>query len=94
LHYADVQRLLEVLDQLTERGDTVIVVEHNLDMIAESDWVVDLGPNGGDAGGQLVAEGPPAAIMAEPRSWTGRFLRDARGGVREQALPRSAATGA
>ncbi len=83
LHYADVQRLLEVLDDLTERGDTVIAVEHNLDVIRNADWVVDLGPEGGEAGGRLVAEGPPEAIAACVAWWTGRFLRvDARGAPR------------
>ena len=77
LHYADVQRLLEVLDDLTARGDTVIAVEHNLDVIRNSDWVVDLGPEGGEAGGRLIAEGPPEVIAAAPDSWTGRFLRNA-----------------
>jgi excinuclease ABC subunit A len=77
LHYADVQRLLEVLDDLTARGDTVIAVEHNLDVIRNSDWVVDLGPEGGEAGGRLVAEGPPEVIAACEESWTGRFLREA-----------------
>src|SRR6185436_181704 len=75
LHFADVQRLLEVLDDLTARGDTVIVVEHNLDVIRNADWVVDLGPDGGDGGGELLAEGSPEAIAAVERSWTGRFLR-------------------
>jgi excinuclease ABC subunit A len=77
LHYADVQRLLEVLDDLTARGDTVIAVEHNLDVIRNSDWVVDLGPEGGEAGGRLLAEGPPEVIAACEESWTGRFLREA-----------------
>ncbi|HEY2955903.1 MAG TPA: excinuclease ABC subunit UvrA, partial [Candidatus Eisenbacteria bacterium] len=76
LHFADVQRLLEVLDDLVARGDTVIVVEHNLDVIRNCDWVVDLGPEGGDAGGELVAEGPPETIAASRRSWTGKFLRE------------------
>ncbi len=76
LHYADVQRLLEVLSELVERGDTVIVIEHNLDVIRNSDWVVDLGPGGGDDGGSLVAEGPPEAIAATSESWTGRFLSE------------------
>ena len=73
----DLAKLLEVLDDLTARGDTVVVVEHNLDLIRNADWVVDLGPDGGDRGGELVAEGPPAAIMASEGSWTGRYLRDA-----------------
>jgi excinuclease ABC subunit A len=77
LHYADVQRLLEVLDDLTARGDTVIAVEHNLDVVRNADWVVDLGPDGGEAGGRLVAEGPPETIAACEASWTGRFLREA-----------------
>ncbi|HET9327935.1 MAG TPA: excinuclease ABC subunit UvrA [Candidatus Eisenbacteria bacterium] len=76
LHFADVQRLLEVLDDLTARGDTVIVVEHNLDVIRNADWVVDLGPEGGEGGGRLLAEGPPEAIVACEESWTGRFLRE------------------
>jgi excinuclease ABC subunit A len=75
LHFADVQRLLDVLDELTERGDTVVVVEHNLDVIRNSDWVVDLGPEGGDRGGRLLAEGPPESIEATADSWTGKFLR-------------------
>ena len=76
LHFADLQRLLEVLDELTARGDTVVVVEHNLDVIRNCDWVVDLGPGGGDAGGELVAEGPPGAVAVTAASWTGRFLRE------------------
>ena len=75
LHFSDVQRLLEVLDELTARGDTVIVVEHNLDVISNCDWVVDLGPDGGDRGGKLVVEGPPESLLEAPDSWTGRFLR-------------------
>jgi len=74
LHFVDVQRLLEVLDDLIARGDTVVVVEHNLDVIRNSDWVVDLGPEGGERGGRLMAEGPPERIAAASESWTGRFL--------------------
>jgi excinuclease ABC subunit A len=74
LHFADVQRLLDVLDDLTGRGDTVVLVEHNLDVIRNSDWVVDLGPEGGEGGGRLLAEGSPETIAAAPESWTGRFL--------------------
>jgi excinuclease ABC subunit A len=76
LHWSDVQRLLDVLDDLTQRGDTVVVVEHNTDLIRCSDWVVDLGPDGGDAGGRLLAEGPPDVIAACEASHTGRFLRE------------------
>jgi len=79
LHWADVQRLMDVLDDLTRRGDTVVIVEHNTDVIRCSDWVVDLGPEGGDAGGRLVVEGPPDAVAATAESHTGRFLREAAG---------------
>jgi len=75
LHWVDVQRLLETLDDLTGRGDTVLVVEHNLDVIRCADWVIDLGPGGGDAGGRLLAEGPPETIAACEESHTGAFLR-------------------
>jgi excinuclease ABC subunit A len=77
----DVQRLLETLDDLTGRGDTVLVVEHNLDLIRCCDWVVDLGPGGGDAGGRLLAEGPPETIAACVESHTGRFLREMPAGA-------------
>ncbi len=75
LHMADVQVLMAVLQRLVDEGHSVLVVEHNLDVISQADWIVDLGPGGGDAGGELVAEGPPAAIAACDRSVTGRFLR-------------------
>ncbi len=81
LHWADIQLLLDVLDDLTGRGDTVVLVEHNLDVVRCCDWIVDLGPDGGDAGGELVAEGPPEAIAACERSHTGRWLREALAGA-------------
>ncbi|HYM81988.1 MAG TPA: ATP-binding cassette domain-containing protein, partial [Candidatus Limnocylindria bacterium] len=74
LHFSDVQRLLDVLDELIGRGDTVVVVEHNLDVIRCSDWLVDLGPGGGEDGGRLMAEGPPERVAAVAESWTGRYL--------------------
>jgi excinuclease ABC subunit A len=80
LHVADVQVLLDVLSGLVERGHTVVLVEHHLDVVRNSDWVVDLGPEGGEAGGYLVAEGPPEAIAAAAGSHTGRFLRGDEGG--------------
>ncbi len=76
LHFADVHNLLNVLNRLVSLGHTVIVIEHNLDVIKVSDWVIDLGPEGGDRGGRIVAEGPPEAIAACPQSYTGRFLAD------------------
>ena len=75
LHMSDVQRLVEVLQRLVDAGHSVIVIEHNLDLIAEADWVIDLGPEAGNAGGELVAEGTPEQIAKGVRSHTGRFLR-------------------
>lgn len=75
LHAADVHVLLDVLRRLVERGQTVICIEHQLDVIAQADWVIDLGPGGGDSGGRIVAEGPPEHIARCPESATGRFLR-------------------
>ncbi|MDH5667143.1 MAG: excinuclease ABC subunit UvrA [Nitrospira sp.] len=80
LHFADVQRLLDVLDRLVEAGNTVLVIEHNLDVIKNADWIIDLGPEGGDRGGEIVAEGPPKEIAKAKRSYTGQVLREA--GVR------------
>jgi excinuclease ABC subunit A len=71
---ADVERLIRVLVRLVEAGSTVVIIEHNLDMIAEADWIVDLGPEGGDGGGRIVAQGPPAAV-ARAGSHTARFLK-------------------
>jgi excinuclease ABC subunit A len=75
LHLADTARLLGVLQRLVEAGNTVIVVEHNLELVKAADWVIDLGPEGGAAGGKLVAEGTPEQIVAVPESYTGRCLR-------------------
>ncbi|RNE93244.1 excinuclease ABC subunit UvrA [Marichromatium sp. AB32] len=74
LHFHDVRQLLEVLHRLRDQGNTVVVIEHNLDVIKTADWIIDLGPEGGDKGGEIVATGNPEAIAAEPRSHTGRFL--------------------
>ena len=76
LHFADVQRLLEVLGRLVEAGNTVVVIEHNLDVIKSADRIIDLGPEGGEAGGEVVAAGTPEQIAASPASYTGQFLRD------------------
>jgi excinuclease ABC subunit A len=75
LHFDDVRKLLEVLHQLTDLGNTVIIIEHNLDVIRNADWILDLGPEGGEGGGRIVAEGPPEQVAAIPQSYTGQFLR-------------------
>jgi excinuclease ABC subunit A len=74
LHMSDVQRLVDVIQRLVEAGHSVIVIEHNLDLIAEADWVIDLGPEGGAGGGELVAQGTPEAVARSSRSHTGKFL--------------------
>jgi excinuclease ABC subunit A len=76
LHFHDVAKLLEVLQELVEQGNTVVVIEHNLEVIKTADWVLDLGPEGGDGGGELVASGTPEDIVTEPRSYTGQFLKE------------------
>jgi excinuclease ABC subunit A len=76
LHFADIQRLLEVLDRLVQTGNSVVVIEHNLDVIKVSDRLIDLGPEGGDEGGQVIAEGTPEQVAEDPRSHTGRFLAE------------------
>jgi excinuclease ABC subunit A len=75
LHFADIQRLLNVLFQLVERGNTVLVIEHNMDVIKSADYIIDLGPEGGERGGEVVAKGTPDAIMEVEGSYTGRFLK-------------------
>jgi len=74
LHFDDIKKLLRVLDRLVQAGNTVVVIEHNLDVIKTADWVIDLGPEGGDGGGRLVAEGTPEQVAAVKGSYTGRFL--------------------
>jgi len=75
LHFDDIRKLLEVLSSLVERGNTVIVIEHNLDVIKNADWVLDLGPEGGDGGGLIVASGSPEEIAAAKGSYTGKYLK-------------------
>lgn len=77
LHFSDVQKLLDIINRLVERGNTVIVIEHNLDVIRCADWIIDLGPEGGNEGGRIVAEGPPGKIAKSKKSHTGAFLRKA-----------------
>ncbi|MGH2567125.1 MAG: excinuclease ABC subunit UvrA, partial [Bacteroidota bacterium] len=75
LHFEDIRMLLSVLNKLVEKGNTVIVIEHNMDVIKTADWVVDLGPEGGDAGGEVIAEGTPEDVMKHKHSYTADFLR-------------------
>jgi excinuclease ABC subunit A len=75
LHFEDVRKLLDVLGRLVEAGNSVIVIEHNLDVVKTADWVIDLGPEGGPAGGRLVAQGPPEAVARVRESHTGRHLK-------------------
>jgi excinuclease ABC subunit A len=74
LHFHDIALLLKVLHQLRDAGNTVVVIEHNLDVIKTADWVVDLGPEGGDGGGRIIVAGPPEQIAASPESHTGAYL--------------------
>jgi excinuclease ABC subunit A len=75
LHFDDVNKLLEVLQRLVNKGNTVIVIEHNLDVIKSADWIIDLGPEGGEAGGEIIAEGTPEKIAKNKKSYTGDYLR-------------------
>jgi excinuclease ABC subunit A len=75
LHFADVQKLLDVLNRLVNLGNTVVVIEHNMDVIKNSDWIIDLGPEGGDEGGRVVAIGTPVTISKSPGSYTGKYLK-------------------
>jgi len=75
LHFADIEKLLDVLQRLVDSGNTVLVIEHNLDVIKQADWIVDLGPEGGEAGGELIATGTPEQVAAVDGSFTGQFLR-------------------
>ncbi len=91
LHFEDISKLIKVLDGLVEKGNTVIVIEHNLDVIKTADWVVDMGPEGGSGGGLVVAEGTPEEVAAVPTSHTGKFLRDILAGrVSDAAVPATA----
>ena len=74
LHFHDIAQLLGVLQRLRDQGNTIVVIEHNLDVIKTADWIIDLGPEGGNGGGQLVAEGTPEEVAANPKSYTGQYL--------------------
>jgi excinuclease ABC subunit A len=75
LHSDDVRKLIKVLQRLVDKGNTVVVIEHNLDVIKSADWIIDLGPEGGDKGGEIVAVGTPEEVAKNPKSWTGRYLK-------------------
>ena len=74
LHFADVHKLIEILQRLSEGGNTVVVIEHNLDVIKTADYIIDIGPEGGDKGGTVVAKGTPEEIAANPASYTGQYV--------------------
>jgi excinuclease ABC subunit A len=76
LHFEDTKKLLEVLHELVDQGNTVVVIEHNLDVVKTADWILDFGPEGGDGGGRIVAEGAPETVAKSTDSWTGRYLKD------------------
>ena len=75
LHFADVHKLTEILHRLSEDGNTVIVIEHNLDVIKTADYLIDMGPEGGDRGGTVIAKGTPEEVAANPASYTGRYVK-------------------
>ena len=76
LHFDDIKRLLQVLGQLVDKGNTVLIIEHNLDVIKCADWIIDLGPEGGVRGGELVAQGTPKDVAKVKNSWTGKYLKE------------------
>ena len=75
LHFADIEKLLHVLNTLVNKGNTVIVIEHNLDVIKTADWIIDLGPEGGDEGGEIIAEGTPESVSKIKKSYTGQYIK-------------------
>jgi excinuclease ABC subunit A len=81
LHFADVHKLLESLHRLVAAGNTVLIIEHNLDVIKTADWLIDLGPEGGEGGGRIVAEGTPEDIASTAGSYTGKYLKPLLKGV-------------
>jgi excinuclease ABC subunit A len=75
LHFHDIRKLLKVINSLVDKGNTVVVIEHNLDVIKSADWIIDLGPEGGDGGGQIIAQGTPESVAENENSWTGKYLK-------------------
>ncbi|MEQ8208101.1 MAG: excinuclease ABC subunit UvrA, partial [Woeseia sp.] len=84
LHFYDIEQLLAVLHRLRDRGNTIVVIEHNLDVVKTADWVIDLGPEGGDGGGEIIAFGTPEQVAANKNSFTGDYLRPLLNGVAEK----------
>jgi excinuclease ABC subunit A len=78
LHFADIRRLLQVLNQLVDQGNTVVIIEHNLDVVKTADWIIDLGPEGGNEGGRVIATGTPEDVAEVSKSYTGQFLHRTR----------------
>ena len=104
LHFADIRRLLEVLNQLVDQGNTVVIIEHNMDVIKTADWIVDLGPEGGNEGGKVIAAGTPEEVARQDKSFTGQYLARAlkatpalspegRGSIADGCPPRLSANG-
>ena len=91
LHVDDIKRLLEVLQRLVDQGNTVLIIEHNLDVIKTADWLIDLGPNGGDGGGRVVTTGTPEQVAQCQDSWTGKYLKPIL--ARDTELTKRAAAG-
>jgi excinuclease ABC subunit A len=96
LHFDDVRALLEVLQELVDNGNTMVVIEHNLDVIKTADWIIDLGPDGGDGGGEVIAIGTPEEVAKNKKSWTGKFLvqtfqRQAERQERQKSKPKATA---
>jgi excinuclease ABC subunit A len=85
LHFHDIKHLLEVLHRLRDEGNTVVVIEHNLDVIKTADWIIDLGPEGGERGGEIIATGTPEQIARAKGSWTGEYLADMLGIKRKKS---------
>jgi excinuclease ABC subunit A len=91
LHFEDIRKLLGVLTRLVDAGNTVVVIEHNLDVIKTADWIIDMGPEGGSGGGTIVAQGPPELIATVPESHTGTFLREILGDRVKGSRPKKGA---
>jgi excinuclease ABC subunit A len=87
LHFEDVNKLVHVLDRLVDAGNTVVVIEHNLDVVKRADWVIDLGPEGGSGGGCIVAEGTPEQVAQVASSWTGKHLQATLGVTQVREKP-------